>query len=215
MNPARSEDILFDTRLRKLAFEWYAKAAKSLLTIMAALAGVVLRVSVLAVVPLGSGRLLRRLRHWLLCAHLGVHAGAKRFKADEPLVGRTRSIDVRFKVCDELWRRVVIGVGRWRKLGWKVRAESESATLSLFIRCSVRPRSVSSHNCLPRELRPLGQQGCPSVLCPAMRRIRCCHRSSEPKGGARPADRQVEAGPSSSKTARAIKPGDECQSERG
>ena len=163
---------------------------------MATLAGVVLRVSVLAVVPFGSGRLLRCLRHGLLCAHLVVHAGAKQFKADEPLVVNTESFVAWSKMCDELWRRLVIGVGRvvmerrWRKLGWKVRAESEGATLSLFIRCSVRPRSVSSHICLPRKLRPLGQQGRPSVLCPAMRRIRCCHRSSEPKA----AGRRSEAG---------------------
>jgi hypothetical protein len=80
---------------------------------MAALAGVVLRVSVLAVVPFGSGRLLRCLRHRLLCAHLGVHAEQKRFKADEPLIVNRRLVGARSKMCDELWRRVVIGVGGW------------------------------------------------------------------------------------------------------
>jgi hypothetical protein len=71
-----------------------------LLTIMAALSGIVLRISVLAVVSLGSGRLLWGLRHWLLCAHLGFHAGAKRFKADEVLIANT---DGRRVIGDELW----------------------------------------------------------------------------------------------------------------
>lgn len=58
-----------------------------LLTIVAALVGIVLRISVLAVVPLGAGRLLGRLRHRLLWTPIAVvHTRAKRSKVDEVLL---------------------------------------------------------------------------------------------------------------------------------
>ena len=76
----------------------------SLLTIVTALAGVVLGISVLAIVPFWSGGLLRRLRHRLLRAHLGLHSKAELLKAD-----KFRSSEGPSDVCDELWWRLVIG----------------------------------------------------------------------------------------------------------